>query len=93
MMQMKSELIYAISKKEDNFFLEIFKGRNQYTKKGFHSGQLRKIEVLNDEFKDVLSYINKINNVFQIGKNKYLLDKLLIEDIVKEIKNHSDAIY
>lgn len=93
MVQMKSELIYAISKKEDNFFLEIFKGRNQYTKKGFHSGQLRKIEVLNDEFKDVLSYINKINNVFQIGKNKYLLDKLIIEDIVKEIKNHSDAIY
>lgn len=90
---MKSELIYALSNEEDNFFLEIFKGRNQYTKKGFHSGQLRKIEVLSDEFKDVLSYINKMNNVVQIGKNKYLLGELIVEDIIREIKNHSNAIY
>ena len=93
MVQMKSELIYALSNEEDNFFLEIFKGRNQYTKKGFHSGQLRKIEVLSDEFKDVLSYINKMNNVVQIGKNKYLLGELIVEDIIREIKNHSNAIY
>jgi len=93
MVQMKSELIYALSNEEDNFFLEIFKGWNKYTKKGFHSGQLRKIEVLSEEFKDVLSYINKMNNVVQIGKNKYLLSKLIIEDIVRDIKNHSNAIY
>lgn len=93
MVQMKSELIYALSNEKHNFFLEIFKGRNQYTKKGFHSGQLRKIEVLSDEFKYELSYINKMDNVTQIGKNKYLLRKLIIKDIVREIKNHSDAIY
>lgn len=74
---MNSTYIWTIDITEsvENVLLEIFEGRNKFTKVGLFSGPLRRQEISPLLDNDSIHYLFSLNEIAQIGKNRFRLSK------------------
>lgn len=74
---MNSTYIWTIdtTKSTENILLEIFVGRNKFTKAGLFSGPLRRQEISPLLDNDNIHYLFSLDGIAQIGKNKFRLSQ------------------
>lgn len=74
---MERTIIWVIDIREpdSSVEIEIFSGRNKFTKAGFFSGPLRREDIKNFSTDYIVRFVLSLKNVTQIGKNKFKLHK------------------
>lgn len=94
---MKKSYIWVINESNINetiIEIEIFVGRNKYTKKGIFSGPLRRKTLYNNSEDNIISSVFNIKGISQIGKNTLAIKKATISHLFKYFEyNEIDSVY
>lgn len=93
---MENKLIWVLNLDNSGKYLdlELYVGRNKYTKSGLFSGPLRRNGVdgfLDDRF---LMFLQSLDNVAQVGKNKYKLHEIAVAKLLNYFQEQKiDEVY
>lgn len=93
---MEKSLIWVINSERESQFvdIEVFEGRNKYTKSGLFSGPLRRLNLEKESDYEKTYGMIPIENITQIGKNKFRIYKKDIWVLCEEWKaKQLDSVY